>query len=276
MAPHLNPRYFTISIHALRGEGDSGLVRYCLALERHFNPRPPWGGRPTKNTNERANNTISIHALRGEGDARRSYHGNDNYNFNPRPPWGGRLLGFFMRTRLKIFQSTPSVGRATQNKIIASFTRPKFQSTPSVGRATNEFADSIDSAGISIHALRGEGDDRSRKISKGRLYFNPRPPWGGRPGLPVIITTNLTFQSTPSVGRATALTGSIQTRKYISIHALRGEGDTPASAALSVIRYFNPRPPWGGRHRLVNFIAKSVKFQSTPSVGRATRLFKRF
>ena len=100
--------------------------------------------------------------------------------------------------------------------------------------------------------------------------FNPRPPWGGRPKENSLTKAAQTFQSTPSVGRATALTGSIQTRKYISIHALRGEGDTPASAALSVIRYFNPRPPWGGRHRLVNFIAKSVKFQSTPSVGRAT------
>ena len=175
------------------------------------------------------------------------------------------------------FQSTPSVGRATNGStfeppLFHDFNpRPpwggrrfttlaktwdlSFQSTPSVGRAT------IDC------------DDGAVWLKN----FNPRPPWGGRlRTCPLLPCPRATFQSTPSVGRATALTGSIQTRKYISIHALRGEGDTPASAALSVIRYFNPRPPWGGRHRLVNFIAKSVKFQSTPSVGRATRLFKRF
>ena len=147
-----------ISIHALRGEGDNRPDRQHTNAQVYFNPRPPWGGRPTKNTNERANNTISIHALRGEGDARRSYHGNDNYNFNPRPPWGGRLLGFFMRTRLKIFQSTPSVGRAT---VFYRTHRRKLV--------------------ISIHALRGEGDKgKSAHCVRDKQNFNPRPPWGGR------------------------------------------------------------------------------------------------
>ena len=146
----------------------------------------------------------------------------------------------------------------------------RFQSTPSVGRATNEFADSIDSAGISIHALRGEGDDRSRKISKGRLYFNPRPPWGGRPGLPVIITTNLTFQSTPSVGRATKRKQPNQSSTDISIHALRGEGDCPDWQHTDPQIYFNPRPPWGGRHSRFCGVVRYPIFQSTPSVGRAT------
>ena len=56
---------------------------------------------------------------------------------------------------------------------------------------------------ISIHALRGEGDDASRNTVRQRRYFNPRPPWGGR--------------------RAeTEQRGIIG---FISIHALRGEGD---------------------------------------------------
>ena len=177
------------------------------------------------------------------------------HDFNPRPPWGGRRFTTLAKTWDLSFQSTPSVGRATPD--LSAIALP--------------------SSDISIHALRGEGDNRpDRQHTNAQVYFNPRPPWGGRPKENSLTKAAQTFQSTPSVGRATALTGSIQTRKYISIHALRGEGDTPASAALSVIRYFNPRPPWGGRHRLVNFIAKSVKFQSTPSVGRATRLFKRF
>ena len=36
--------YFFISIHALRGEGDPQ-VFYFVVAQNYFNPRPPWGGR---------------------------------------------------------------------------------------------------------------------------------------------------------------------------------------------------------------------------------------
>ena len=39
----------------------------------------------------------------------------------------------------------------------------------------------------------------------------------------------------------------IQIKYGISIHALRGEGDIFRCQCLSGGRYFNPRPPWGGR-----------------------------
>ena len=57
---------------------------------------------------------ISIHALRGEGDANA---------LNVSIPW-------------LIFQSTPSVGRATILRAITDEPSESFQSTPSVGRAT--------------------------------------------------------------------------------------------------------------------------------------------
>ena len=57
----------SISIHALRGEGDfSGIS--AQGLQKHFNPRPPWGGRPLAQSGVSPRKTISIHALRGEGD----------------------------------------------------------------------------------------------------------------------------------------------------------------------------------------------------------------
>ena len=59
------------------------------------------------------------------------------------------------------------------------------------------------SSSISIHALRGEGDNYIGKLRAKSSYFNPRPPWGGRPALvlsPICLPV-------------------------ISIHALRGEGD---------------------------------------------------
>ena len=57
-----------------------------------------------------------------------------------------------------------------------------FQSTPSVGRATFKPDKVYDFIYISIHALRGEGDDDTQSF----YHYNS------------------IFQSTPSVGRATA------------------------------------------------------------------------
>ena len=66
------------------------------------------------------------------------------------------------------------------------------------------------------------------------------------------------------------MTGSIQTRKYISIHALRGEGDVAFVNSFLKYFYFNPRPPWGGRQLVKHLFPQTTTFQSTPSVGRAT------
>ena len=102
-----------ISIHALRGEGDS---------------HAPFGAKDIS--------VISIHALRGEGDT----------------------LTFYQSFRnKKRFQSTPSVGRATAERAILT-SEIIFQSTPSVGRATHSARGARIGNGISIHALRGEGD----------------------------------------------------------------------------------------------------------------------
>ncbi len=57
----------------------------------------------------------------------------------------------------KIFQSTPSVGRATDLEMYHILGVP-FQSTPSVGRATGVGNHRAHESFISIHALRGEGD----------------------------------------------------------------------------------------------------------------------
>ena len=59
------------------------------------------------------------------------------------------------------FQSTPSVGRATGFETTMRDVA-KFQSTPSVGRATCSHRLASPPQIISIHALRGEGDNCSR------------------------------------------------------------------------------------------------------------------
>ena len=56
----------------------------------------------------------------------------------------------------------------------------------------------------------------------------------------------------------------------ISIHALRGEGDTKSCERTTGLSYFYPRPPWGGRPRHNLSHQEVTIFLSTPSVGRAT------
>ena len=57
-----------------------------------------------------------------------------------------------------IFQSKPSVGRATPRSVVVGISS-RFQSKPSVGRATFRLQSfSQVRPIISIHALRGEGD----------------------------------------------------------------------------------------------------------------------
>ncbi len=132
----------------------------------------------------------------------------------------------------KRFQSTPSVGRATTTARRRAF-RASFQSTPSVGRATKLInCIKIDSR-ISIHALRGEGD-----IVQGYRFPN-------------II---------------------------ISIHALRGEGDVFSYIDSYFVKHFNPRPPWGGRRsRTQNIIVKLAYFNPRPPWGgRPSKRIKLF
>ena len=57
----------TISIHALREEGDSPTLWQTL-WQPYFYPRPPRGGRRGRQCFLPGQRMISIHALREEGD----------------------------------------------------------------------------------------------------------------------------------------------------------------------------------------------------------------
>ena len=87
--------------------------------------------------------SISIHALREEGDDMDYLLGKSDHNFYPRPPRGGRLAYDWLVVLIDLFLSTPSARRATKHCEEGAL---KY--------------------GISIHALREEGDSKNRdKIS---------------------------------------------------------------------------------------------------------------
>ena len=78
-----------ISIHALREEGDMGLIPPFCTMS-HFYPRPPRGGRPFPPPSGMSAKRISIHALREEGDKADMITTGRYWHFYPRPPRGGR------------------------------------------------------------------------------------------------------------------------------------------------------------------------------------------
>ena len=125
----------TISIHALREEGDvvslKGYLSHSdfyprpprggrlLAYARngseltYFYPRPPRGGRRRSSSAQTSATRISIHALREEGDVWVMWSSQQQSDFYPRPPRGGRPATFSLTTIRLPFLSTPSARRAT-------------------------------------------------------------------------------------------------------------------------------------------------------------------
>ena len=174
-----------ISIHALREEGDITLTAGSLTTS-DFYPRPPRGGRPEtvamrlelslflstpsarRATGQyepfRAYAQISIHALREEGDRLSEYFSREGPDFYPRPPRGGRPGGYLITIYIfrNFYPRPPRGGRHLPPKYQAQAV--KFLSTPSARRATGGVVDGVGPGGISIHALREEGDLIDRRV----------------------------------------------------------------------------------------------------------------
>ena len=100
---------------------------------------------------------------------------------------------------------------------------------------------------ISIHALREEGDKTVAFNWVKQNNFYPRPPRGGRHSSIVDAKAVSEFLSTPSARRATSRSCARRGAPYISIHALREEGDLEGKEMNTNVYDFYPRPPRGGR-----------------------------
>ena len=125
------------------------------------------------------------------------------------------------------------------------------------------------------------------------MYFYPRPPRGGRPGL-IAASTMLPqisihalreegdpclwsptpwqadFYPRPPRGGRLSLELETDDLMKISIHALREEGDSRIFVLLCFLSDFYPRPPRGGRLLVVGYFRINSLFLSTPSARRAT------
>ena len=170
-------------------------------------------------------------------------------NFYPRPPRGGRpdiIQDYVLEGK---FLSTPSARRATDAPLLLQY-----------------------GVGISIHALREEGDLCRERSMDGGDHFYPRPPRGGRPRTATKRASSGRFLSTPSARRATEVDKYPGASKKISIHALREEGDEPFIVQITASSLFLSTPSARRATKDGTMTIMASKFLSTPSARRATRL----
>ncbi len=123
---------------------------------------------------------VSIHALLAESDWEAISTGSALTSFNPRPPCGERLSFSVKWEKNGVFQSTPSLRRATVRKRLH-----------------------LNSQYVSIHALLAESDVWGGGNGNPVFCFNPRPPCGERLFSDSEQIPVNRFQSTPSLRRAT-------------------------------------------------------------------------
>ena len=193
-----------ISIHALREEGDEahcGSAKLLQAISIHALREE--GDVEVRQAH--GDEHISIHALREEGDDPSAGRWRRVHNFYPRPPRGGRRLScrhLLDAVQISIhalreegdipvikqyfganaFLPTPSARRATGVSCPSMVRKANFYPRPPRGGRLLGLAAGVAGEGISIHALREEGDMYAAMSTMAVLYFYPRPPRGGRLG----------------------------------------------------------------------------------------------
>ena len=215
----------TISIHALREEGDVCAI-YDISELISFLSTPSARRATERSGPQEAQEAISIHALREEGDPRRQHRRPAGLKISIhalREEGDAEFAVLHQVTEISIHALREEGDRA-YGLIYNEWFR--FLSTPSARRATRRFSPSHPRCDISIHALREEGDSVTSASATRTADFYPRPPRGGRPSPNRGPSeANDQFLSTPSARRATWCVSP---------------GNTSS-------RYFYPRPPRGGR-----------------------------
>ena len=100
---------------------------------------------------------------------------------------------------------------------------------------------------ISIHAPLTGSDGRLIPIERNPDDFNPRSPYGERPGICAASPCQWTFQSTLPLRGATITPTLLDLWQHISIHAPLTGSDYLSRTPAWSFRHFNPRSPYGER-----------------------------
>ena len=282
----------SISIHALREEGDSPV--FCgLGSALVFLSTPSARRATRRKQRTKSARLISIHALREEGDvvdvhvtvihnrflstpsARRATPSKTGHalpleDFYPRPPRGGRHAMIWQEWFRDQFLSTPSARRATaRSALLAHVVRDFYPRPPRGGRHAKLYFTGLCRKFLSTPSAR-----RATLLGvpvDGLEVFLSTPSARRATALQTGFTTwKINFYPRPPRGGRLPCTTNHRSLCVISIHALREEGDMPGANAV---------PHRGiSIHALreegdVSFSLNRItsrKFLSTPSARRAT------
>ena len=170
--------------------------------------------------------------------------------FNPRSPRGERLQAATAHKTYHEFQSTLPMGGERLDQRATVGWKALFQSTLPVGGATLSVELTVPLKEISIHAPRGGSDWQPGKTGTCSSDFNPRSPWGERPGV---------FDRGYPAG-------------YFNPRSPWGERPRPIKPIMPVEK-FQSTLPVGGATSGLPCCLKPLGFQSTLPVGGATSFF---
>ena len=236
----------TISIHALREEGD--LTPFMV--QPHFAQflSTPSARRATMYASSR----FLVRLFLSTPSARRATGALTRpldflRNFYPRPPRGGRPHSTHTLVFVHKFLSTPSARRATPVQARRCPPKNQFLSTPSARRAT-----SLPTAREQPYQFLSTPSARRatrhiETILNEPTYFYPRPPRGGRRRWAHNDLCLQRFLSTPSARRATR-NRDRHNQKLENFYPRPPRGGRRRSNGRKIWAfYFYPRPPRGGR-----------------------------
>ena len=206
--------------------GATPLKKSRMTENRHFNPRPPRGGRPGAMWTSTTSGLFqSTPPARGATSCISSMT-RELMHFNPRPPRGGRRSGYQYEdlrlvvisihapreggdnhhindsAELKKFQSTPPARGATATASTAGASPCNFNPRPPRGGRLYQILFSRKRKYFNPRPPRG-GRQQRAKLSSNRYHFNPRPPRGGRLSSWKSDIQKQRFQSTPPARGAT-------------------------------------------------------------------------
>ena len=238
----------SISIHALREEGDAAAPTGCLCAK------------------------ISIHALREEGDIKQdgSELVRDRFLSTPSARRATLVAQFFVIDLTISIHALREEGDPT-----CAYVRANPMSISI--HALREEGDGLyllpvpRGLRISIHALREEGDSAATSCCSAGSYFYPRPPRGGRLEAfdRVAAAVKISIHALREEGDLLQA-GDDDRALGISIHALREEGDPVIKQYFGANAKFLSTPSARRATALIFGKEYPMKFLSTPSARRAT------
>ncbi len=172
---------------------------------------------------------ISIHTFLAEGDAIRKADNSVINTFQSTPSLRKATRSDTVRETARLFQSTPSLRKATLLKALHAVYF-LFQSTPSLRKATEKTRQATQ-IGEYFNPHLPCGRRRFQiLLLRNVVYFNPHLPCGRRPARPKLSSGTDSFQSTPSLRKATGDPGYDFKGSIISIHTFLAEGDITSQA----------------------------------------------